>query len=100
MLKNTLTNTTSNVISSSNAALTEATIVDWLILHLSEALNIDADEIETEEPFSSYGVDSSVLLMLTGDLADWLARPLEPTLFWEYPNIATLTAYLMESIQQ
>lgn len=71
-----------------------AAIEEWLINTLAEQLNLSADEIELDEPFASFGLGSADAVMLSGDLQDWLARELSPTLFWEYPTITSLAAYL------
>ncbi len=73
---------------------TPETIENWLINKLALVLNIDPEEIDPEESFAHYGLDSSIALELTGELGIWLKCELEPTLFWEYPNIESLTAYL------
>ena len=75
--------------------LTEEAIADWIVTRLSQVANLDPDEIDIDEPLSRHGLDSSVLLSLTADLADWLEQKLMPTLFWEYPTIAELAAYLI-----
>ncbi|MBE9029056.1 AMP-binding protein [filamentous cyanobacterium LEGE 11480] len=76
--------------------VTEYSIQDWLIDRLAEILQLDPDDIDLEEPFSIYGLDSSVAMSLTGELAEWLGCELEPTLFWEYPNITELVRYLWQ----
>ncbi|MEM9809075.1 MAG: AMP-binding protein [Cyanobacteria bacterium P01_D01_bin.56] len=79
--------------------ITENSIQDWLIERLAAILKIDPDEIDIQEPFSTYGLDSSVSMSLTGELADWLGCDLEPTLFWEHPNIENMTPYLLQKTQ-
>ena len=44
--------------------------------------------------FTAFGLDSIKAFALTGDLAEWLDRELPATLFWDYPNIETLAAYV------
>jgi acyl-CoA synthetase (AMP-forming)/AMP-acid ligase II/acyl carrier protein len=75
---------------------TEKEIQTWLISHLALYLNIPPDEIDIQEPFSAYGLDSAVAVSLTGQLAQWIGCELEITLFWEYPSIETLAQYLAE----
>jgi acyl-CoA synthetase (AMP-forming)/AMP-acid ligase II/acyl carrier protein len=77
-----------------NIAPTAETIQDWLISKLAEVLHLDPDEVDPEASFAHYGLDSSVAMELTGELEIWLERQLEPTLFWEYTNIASLIEYL------
>ncbi|NEQ64743.1 MAG: AMP-binding protein [Symploca sp. SIO2D2] len=73
---------------------TEEELKAWLVFHLARNLNVLPSEISVNESFADYGLDSSVAVSTTGDLAKWLGYELEPTLFWEYPNIKALALYL------
>jgi acyl-CoA synthetase (AMP-forming)/AMP-acid ligase II/acyl carrier protein len=78
---------------------TEAEIQDWLTTNLAMYLKVETAAIETTAPFAQYGLDSSVAVSLTGELAEWLElTELEPTLFWEYPSIDALAQYLSAEI--
>ena len=77
----------------------EEEIEVWLVSHLARHLNILPNEIGVNESFADYGLDSSVAVTITGDLAEWLGYELEPTLFWEYPNIKAIALYLAEESQ-
>ncbi|MDF5729098.1 MAG: phosphopantetheine-binding protein, partial [Rhizonema sp. PD38] len=77
-------------------AFREEAIVTWLVSHLALSLKIPRDEIDIQEPFAAYGLDSSVAVSMTGELAQWIGCELEPTLFWEYSNIQALAQYLAE----
>ncbi|BAZ48322.1 beta-ketoacyl synthase [Nostoc sp. NIES-4103] len=78
---------------------TEKGIQTWLISHLAIYLKIPPDEIDIQEFFAAYGLDSAVAVSLTGELAQLIGCELEITLFWEYPNIETLAKYLAEKSQ-
>ncbi|MBH8563963.1 AMP-binding protein [Nostoc sp. CENA67] len=80
-------------------AFTEEAIATWLVSHLALSLKVSPDEIDIQEPFATYGLDSAVAVSLTGELAQWLGCELEPTLFWEYPNIEVLAQYLAAEYQ-
>ncbi|NJM71685.1 MAG: acyl carrier protein [Scytonema sp. RU_4_4] len=75
---------------------TEAKIQAWLVSYLAELLEIDSDEIDVTIPFDRYGLDSSALVGLTGDLEAWLGRELDPTLLYDYPTIDALVQHLIE----
>lgn len=79
--------------------LTEEMIQDWLISHLATYLKVCPDEIDIREPFACYGLDSSVAVSLTGELADWLEHELEITLLWEYPSIQKVAQHLESQCQ-
>jgi acyl carrier protein len=73
-------------------------IKSWLIDYLSALLEIEADRIDTTTPFERYGLDSSAMVVLSGDLQTWLECSLEPTLLYDYPTIDVLTEYLVEKL--
>ncbi|MEH1788636.1 MAG: AMP-binding protein [Nostoc sp.] len=80
-------------------SVTKEAIEVWLISVLAISLKTSADEIDTKQPFSRYGLDSSVAISITSELADWLGHELEPTIFWEYPSIEALAQYLEAECQ-
>jgi acyl carrier protein len=70
----------------------------WLINYLSDLLELDADKIESSITFERYGLDSSAMVILSGDLQTWLECSLEPTLLYDYPTIDVLTDYLVKKL--
>lgn len=74
-------------------------IRNWLATRLAECVGVAADEIEAGEPFTSYGLSSQDLVMLSADLENWLGRPLSPTLGWEYPTLEALARHLAEECE-
>jgi len=73
-----------------------ATIEGWLVSQLAERLELEALEIDVEEDFTNYGLNSIEAINLSGDLETILGRRLPPTLLWDYPNICTLAKYLAD----
>ncbi|MGH8002815.1 MAG: AMP-binding protein [Brasilonema sp.] len=78
---------------------TEKEIQVWLISHLAMYLKMPPDEIDIQEPFTAYGLDSAMAVSLTDELAQWLGCELGLTLLWEYPNIEILAQYLAVECQ-
>ena len=76
----------------------QETIENWLTTKIANSLGLDPEEIDPEESLASYGLDSSVALGLTGELGSWLNLELETILFWEYPKISRLAAYLADEV--
>lgn len=72
----------------------EEAIAHKLVSHLALSLRVSPDEIDIQEPFAAYGLDSAVAVSMTGELAQWTGCELEPTLFWKYPNIEAFAQYL------
>jgi acyl-CoA synthetase (AMP-forming)/AMP-acid ligase II/acyl carrier protein len=73
---------------------TETEIKTWITANLALFLKIPLEEIDLSEPFSHYGLDSSIAVSLAAELSTWLGRELDPTLFWEYPSIEALAQHL------
>ena len=76
---------------------TAETIKSWLVSRLSELLGIESGEIDVREPFASYGLGSTEMVSLSGELAEWLGRQLSTTLAYEFPTIETLARHLAGS---
>ncbi|MEH1782799.1 MAG: beta-ketoacyl synthase N-terminal-like domain-containing protein [Nostoc sp.] len=77
-----------------------AEIQAWLVNQISQRQNIAPHSIDPRESFSYYGLDSIAAVSLSADLEDWLGCKLLPTLAYDYPTIATLSAYLTETLSQ
>ncbi|OKH26469.1 phosphopantetheine-binding protein [Chroogloeocystis siderophila 5.2 s.c.1] len=79
-------------------APTAAEIQAWIVSYLADLLEINPDEIDTTIPFDRYGLDSAVVVGLTGDLEAWLDSKVDPTLIYDYPTIEDLTRHLAEEL--
>lgn len=66
----------------------------WLISHIIAELNLSPLEIDVEQPFVHFGMDSLKAISLAADLESWLGRPFSPTLAYDYPNIKVLARHL------
>jgi len=67
---------------------------EWLIQRLAGLSGIDPAEIDIDQPFADYSLDSSVAVTVTNEFSAWLARELSVTMFWEYPSIRALAQSL------
>jgi acyl carrier protein len=67
---------------------------DWLVSYLAKQLFLDKQEIDTDEPIASFGLDSVEAANLSADLMQWLDRDLPATLVWDYPTIELLANHL------
>ncbi len=75
----------------------EATqLQNWLVDQIAERLGLESDEIDIDEDFADYGLNSIEAVNLSGDLENMLGRRLPPTILWDYPNIAALAQYLVQ----
>lgn len=72
----------------------------WLLVNIADTLNLQAEELEDDEPLASYGLDSSVAAALTGKINEQFNLEVQPTVFWEYSTIAELSSHIKRSIEQ
>lgn len=69
-------------------------IQNWLISRLAELMRVSPDEVDVHEPFANFGLNSIDAVSLSGDLEDFLRRPLPATLLWDFPTIEILSRHL------
>lgn len=77
-----------------NDLITTAEIQAWLIYYLADLLEIQIEEIDVTVPFDRYGLDSSSVIGMVGDLEIWMGCEIDPTLVYDYSNIKSLSEYL------
>jgi len=69
-------------------------IQHWLISHLAVLMKVNPEDVHVQEPFTNFGLNSIDAVSLSGDLEDYLKRPLPATLLWDFPTIETLSRHL------
>ncbi|MEP7308320.1 MAG: AMP-binding protein, partial [Acidobacteriota bacterium] len=69
----------------------------WLVARLATLAGLTADHLQISDPFSRYGLDSQRAVMLSGELQDWLGRPLPATIAYDFPSIHALARYLADT---
>ncbi|GAB3313336.1 hypothetical protein GCM10027299_00250 [Larkinella ripae] len=75
--------------------LTPTTIQDWLTKRIASELKINPDQIDVHQPFASLRLDSVFVVTLAVDLEEWLGTAIDPSVFWEIPDIASLSDWLI-----
>lgn len=81
----------------SNKIKTKKQISNWLISYTSQLVEMKPEDIIPSLPFESYGIDSTGAVGLSGDLSNWLGRPLDANLIYDHPTIDALSQYLFET---
>ncbi|WP_244121399.1 non-ribosomal peptide synthetase/type I polyketide synthase [Burkholderia gladioli] len=71
-----------------------AWIVEWLCARIEQRLGLPARSINPAQSFFSHGVDSILAVETAEALSSRLGRPIEPTLFWDYPSPLALALHL------
>jgi acyl carrier protein len=70
----------------------------WLVGKLSEVLHPDVP-LDPARPLADFGLESRSVLGVTADLEDWLGVELDPTMFFDYPTIDELAAFLEDELE-
>jgi len=74
--------------------LGEVALREWLVDHLVINIGAAHDDIDADASFWDMGVGSRDAVVLSGELADLLGRPVSPVEFWQHPTINVLVEYL------
>ncbi|HEY9800292.1 MAG TPA: type I polyketide synthase [Leptolyngbyaceae cyanobacterium] len=69
-------------------------IKKWLIANIAARLGSSTQDIDIHKPLVEYGLSSMVAVGISGELQEWLKRPLSPTLLYDYSTIESLALYL------
>ena len=73
---------------------TEGAITDWLVTKVGQLAKIPPKKVDIGQPFAHYGLDSVAAVGLSGELSEWLGRPVAATLAYDYPTIGTMARHL------
>ena len=66
----------------------------WLVDYLVDNIGLSPDEIDCDATLNDLAVGSADAVVLTGELAELLGRPVSPIEFWQYPTINALSTFL------
>jgi acyl carrier protein len=87
-----------NAVQTSSQPLTAATIQTWLTSYIAKLLDVSPQDVDIQMSFERYGLDSSAIVSLLGDLEHWLKLDLSPAILFDYPTIETLSQYLAKEV--
>jgi len=71
-------------------------VVKRILELASQLVKLDARDIATDEKMGDYGFDSILLTSFANQLNAWYELDLLPTVFYNYPTIEDLAAFLVE----
>ena len=72
----------------------EAELRQWLVDYLVTNIGCNPDEVDLDQSLSDLGVGSPDAVVLSGELAELLDRPVSPVDFWQHPTINDLVGFL------
>lgn len=67
---------------------------NFIKLLISKEINTSIEEIDSEEYFSSFGIDSMRAVALLDEMEKETGLELNPLIFWDYPTIASLSEHI------
>ncbi len=76
------------------ATFSVAALRHWLVDYLTTNIGCDATEIDPDASLWDLGVGSRDAVVLSGELAELLDRPVSPLEFWQHSTINALAEYL------
>jgi acyl carrier protein len=76
--------------------LTSLAIQDWLTQRIATELKIvPATDRYSTSLLPPLRLDSVFVVTLAVDLEEWLGTAIDPSIFWEMPDIATISDWLV-----
>ncbi|RPA66384.1 acyltransferase domain-containing protein [Gordonia oryzae] len=72
----------------------ERQLCDWLVDRLVR-MGCDPDGVDVDVPFHDLGVGSRDAVVLAGELAEHLGRPVSPVDLWEHASVAALARFAL-----
>jgi acyl carrier protein len=78
---------------------TEAELVNFFKIKISEELGIGVDEIDPTVEFINFGLDSVKAIFILQHLEHFVGEELNPLLFWDYPTIQSMAAHLAQQLK-
>jgi acyl carrier protein len=85
-----------NTIAEKQLETTE--VLAWLTLKFADWLEVSAQELDSRQPISSYGLDSISAVTLSVQLEEELGVELDTAVLWERPTLESLAEHLTESL--
>jgi acyl transferase domain-containing protein/surfactin synthase thioesterase subunit/acyl carrier protein len=79
---------------SKRVAPTREQIKTWLAEAVARLCGLSGESVALREPFASFGLSSRQAVGMTGELQEWVGRPVAPALLWDYPTIEALAHHL------
>ena len=73
-------------------------VLAWLTLKFADWLEVSVDELDAQQPISSYGLDSISAVTLAVQLEEELSVELDTAVLWDRPTLESLAEHLAEKM--
>jgi acyl carrier protein/pimeloyl-ACP methyl ester carboxylesterase len=72
-------------------------ITDWMVCRIAKELGMPSEDVKTDIPLLSLGVDSMKLLSIAGELAEFTDREVSADTIWDHDSIDSLSSHLSKT---
>lgn len=72
--------------------LEPAALRAWLVDYVTSIIDVPAQSLPTDQPFTSYGLDSVEAVVMAGVLEEEFGVPVDPVQLFEHPSIDEFVA--------
>jgi len=86
------------MINAAKKQLESPEVLNWLTLKFADWLEVSPDDLDPQQPISSYGLDSISAVTLSVQLEEELGVELETAVLWERPTLESLAEHLTETL--
>ncbi|MGB8841762.1 MAG: acyl carrier protein [Aliidongia sp.] len=71
-------------------------VENWIVAYVAKLLGVTPESIDVDEALVNIGLSSRQALVLTAGLEEFLDKPVDPGLVWEFPTIRQLARHLSD----
>jgi acyl carrier protein len=89
----------SSAVENTAQSPSRAELTTWLKERLAEIIELSADEIRSDVPFVSFGVDSVHAFVIIGQLEEHFGLSLEPAFIWDKPTLDALVGAVCDGLR-
>ena len=86
------------IITIAEKQLDSPEVLSWLTLKFADWLEVAPDELDSQQPIASYGLDSISAVTLSVQLEEELCVELDTAVLWERPTLESLAEHLLEKL--
>lgn len=73
-------------------------VLTWLTLKFADWLEVSPKDLDSQQPISSYGLDSISAVTLSVQLEEELCVELDTAVLWDRPTLESLAEHLTEKL--
>lgn len=78
-------------------SLNREEVINWLVEKFAGRLDVPAESVDIDMLFTDFGIDSTEVLVLMGELEHWSGLEVSPTAMWYHPTISRLADHIAET---